>query len=189
MADLRKYHELEAWFSGKIAGAFSAFDMQALDGGCKRLKTGDVYVEVGTQHGRSMYCANRFLPKGVKKIAVDIFDPPSGPDTMSRKDFFKQYLKDVAYINQSSEVASKGFKLPISMMFIDADHSYEMVKLDVESWYPHVKSGAYLYFHDADSGGVLQLMDEMEKDPRFTERTNYKETQENNTGVVSFRKV
>lgn len=186
--DLRKYHELSEWFGGKIAGAFSAFDMQAIDTGCKRLIAGDCYVEIGTQNGRSAYCADQFLPKGVNCFAVDIFDAPTGPDTMSRKDFFKEYLPDWRFIHAPSELASKGFPLAIDMIFIDADHSYDAVKLDVESWYPHVKNGGYLYFHDADSGDVLKLMDEMEQDPRFTLRVNYKEIQQNNTGIVSFRK-
>lgn len=186
--DLREYHKLEAWFIGKIAGAFSAFDMQALNNGWKLLKPGNVYVEVGTQNGRSAYCASRYLDKDVDCTAVDIFDAPAGPDTMSRKDFFKKYLPNWKFINKPSEEAEKGWDTPIDLIFIDADHSYEAVKIDVESWCPHVKSGSLMFFHDADSGGVLKLMDEMSNDKRFTERVNYKETQQNNTGVVSFRK-
>lgn len=189
MADLRKYHEIEAWYAGKIAGAFSAFDMQAIDSGCKRLKPGDVYVEVGTQHGRSAYAVSQMLPKGVDCTAVDIFEATEAPGTMSRKDFFARYLPDWKFIHSSSEMAALKWKKPIDMIFIDADHSYIYVKLDVESWYPHLKSGAHLYFHDADSGDVEKLMDEMEKDSRFTDRVNYKQTQENNTGIVSFKKV
>lgn len=187
--DLREHYKLEAWFSGKISGAFSAFDMQALDTGWIRLKKGDVYVEVGTQYGRSAYCASQFLLEGVKCTAVDIFEWHKQPDTMSRKDFFKKYLPEWKFINKPSEEAAKAWKDPVDMIFIDADHSYEGVKLDLDSWYPFVKSGGYLYFHDADSGGVEKLMDEMEKDPRFTDRVNYKETQQNNTGVVSFKKI
>lgn len=188
MSDLRKHAELSDWFIGKIAGAFSSFDMQALENGWKELIAGDVYVEVGTQNGRSAYCASQFLDPQVSCFAVDIFDAPIGADTMSRRDFFAEYLPEWKFILNPSHIAAKEWKLPIDMIFIDADHSYEAVKLDIESWYPHLVENAWIFFHDADSGGVLQLMDEMEKDSRFTDRVNYKETQANNTGVVGFRK-
>lgn len=188
--DKRNYLTLEAWFVGKIQGAFSAFDMQALDTGCQRLKKGDVYVEVGTQNGRSAYVANCFLPKGVDCTAVDIVDASAGPDTMSRKDFFDTYLPNWKFIHMSSEKASKTWNKPIDMLFIDADHSYEMVKLDVDSWSPFVKSGGYIFFHDADatSPGVEQLVREMGASKDYDEMTFYRDTQENNTSMASVRK-
>lgn len=187
--DLRPYHEIEAWLHKHIAGAFSVFDMAALKTGTDRLKPGDVYVEVGTQHGRSAYCANKFLAKGVGITCVDINDAPKGPDTMSRKDFFNEYLPSVGFIHKASEVAAASWTVPIDMMFIDADHSYEGVKLDLESWYPHMKSGGYMYFHDADdsSPGVAQLLKELGKDKRFTDITYYKHLHDNNTSVASVR--
>lgn len=190
--DLRPYHELSEWFTGKIMGAFSAFDMQALDTGCKRLKKGSVYVEVGTQNGRSAYCADQFLPSGVKCFAVDITDAATGPDTMSRKDFFDKYLPKWKFIHKPSHEAAKGWGWTvIDMLFIDADHSYEAVKLDVESWEPMLKSGGYIYFHDADatSPGVEKLVRELGKSKDYTEMTFYKDTQKNNTSMASLRKT
>lgn len=190
MADLRPYHELEAFFVGKINGAFSAFDMQGLHTGCERLKRGDVYVEVGTQNGRSAYCADQFLPKGVKKFAVDIVDAEGNQDTMSRRDFFAEYIPDWKFIHKPSADAAKDWKLPIDMMFIDADHSYEAVKLDVDSWSPFVKSGGYIYFHDADatSPGVEQLVREMGASKFYTDMVFYRDVQDNNTSLASVRK-
>lgn len=191
MVDLREYHKLEAWFSGKIAGAFSAFDMAALDEGCKRLKKGDIYVEVGTQNGRSAYCAQQFLPEGVKCFAVDITDAATGPDTMSRKDFFAKYLPDWTFIHAPSAEAAKAWKLPIDMMFIDADHSYEGVKLDIESWKGFVKPGSYMYFHDADetSPGVVKAVEELAKEKGYGDLLYYKQKHQNNTSVASVKKL
>lgn len=187
--DYRKYHELSAWFT-MIAGAFSSFDMQALDTGCKRLRKGDVYVEIGTQNGRSAYCADKFLLRGVNKYAVDINDAAAGPDTMSRKAFFKKYLPDWTFIHKASHLAAEDWKLPIDMIFIDADHSYEGVKLDVDSWSPFLKKNGYIYFHDADatSPGVERLVRELGKSKQYTDLVFYKDTQQNNTSMASIRK-
>jgi hypothetical protein len=36
----------------------------------------------------------------------------------------------------------------VDTIFIDGDHSYEGVKADFESWFPKVKRGGYILFHD-----------------------------------------
>lgn len=190
--DLRPYHALDAVFIDNIMGAFSAFDMQALHGGCKRLKDGDIYVEVGTYYGRSTYCAMKFLPKGVKMYAVDIEDPGEYPGHLSRKQFWKKTGLDkrVTYIVKPSVVAARDWKNgKIDMMFIDADHSYSGVKSDVEAWYPHMKPGGYMYFHDADdsSPGVWQLVEELSKDKRFKDLVYYRDVQDNKTSIASLR--
>lgn len=192
--DNKTLMDMENYFVGKINGAFSWFDMAGLKTGCDRLKDGDVYVEVGTQHGRSAYVAASMLPAGVKMFCVDIFDPPSGPDTMSRKDFFKSEGLDkrITYINEPSDKAAADWDgTPIDMMFIDADHSYEGVKLDVDSWAPFVKSGGYIYFHDADdtSPGVERLVKELGASKAFTDLTFYKDTLQYRTSLASIRKV
>lgn len=189
--DNKTLMDLEAWFVGKILGAFSWFDMAGLKTGCDRLKDGDIYVEVGTQHGRSAYVASTMLPKGVEMYCVDIFDPPSGPDTMSRKDFFEEYIPQATYINLASDKAAAQWDgREISMLFIDADHSYEGVKLDVDSWTPFLKSGGYVYFHDADatSPDVEQLVREMGASDEYDEMTFYRDTLGYNTSLASVRK-
>lgn len=188
------YNDMEHFFIEKIMGAFSGFDMQAIKTGLDRLKDGDVYVEVGVQHGRSTYVAACMLPDGVKMTSVDIFDPPGTPGYMSRKEFWDEYglSERVNYINKpSNEAAAEWDGTPIDMMFIDADHSYEGVKLDVDSWAPYVKSGGYLYFHDADetSPGVEQLVREMGASKEWTDMHFYRDSQENRTSMASVRKV
>lgn len=191
--DLRPYHKLDAFFVGQIMGAFSAFDMQALESGCKQLKSGDVYVEVGTYYGRSTYAASTFLDKDVKMFAIDKTDPGEYPEHKSRKKFWRDTGLDkrVKYICKPSVEAAKDWKLTINMIFIDADHSYEGVKSDVEAWYPHLKSGALIFFHDADdsSPGVAKLVKELGKNKRFKDLTYYKEVQENKTSMASVRKI
>lgn len=49
----------------------------------------------------------------------------------------------------SSEIASTRFRdESLDLVFIDADHSYEAVMLDIKSWFPKVRSGGILCGHD-----------------------------------------
>jgi methyltransferase family protein len=41
------------------------------------------------------------------------------------------------------------FDLPVDFLFIDADHSYEAVKMDWKEWFPKVQKGGYVALHDS----------------------------------------
>lgn len=73
----------------------------------------------------------------------------------------------------------KSWTKPIDLIFIDGDHTYEAVKQDFEEWYPHVKAGGVILFHDsarpidskdekADHGwpGPSRLVRELKNDSR-----------------------
>ena len=52
-------------------------------------------------------------------------------------------------IRTSSKVASGLFNdQSLDFVYIDANHSYEFVKEDIELWYPKVKPGGWLMGHD-----------------------------------------
>jgi len=54
-------------------------------------------------------------------------------------------------------------KVPLDLLFIDGDHSYEQVMLDLEDWVPKVKQGGMVLCHDADAPsfpGVRKAIDE-----------------------------
>lgn len=56
---------------------------------------------------------------------------------------------------------------PISLLVIDADHSYEAVKEDIKHWWPKLKYGGFIFFHDYidleqnGTNGVARAIDEM----------------------------
>lgn len=70
-------------------------------------------------------------------------------------------------VRKDSVEASKDFTdKTLDFIFIDADHSYESVKADIEAWLPKVKSGGLLCGHDYDntefpSWGVKKAVDEL----------------------------
>lgn len=60
-------------------------------------------------------------------------------------------------------------------VYIDADHSYEACKNDIESWYPKVKIGGYMSGHDyklikmrgGGTFGVIQAVDEFVQEKKL----------------------
>jgi len=51
----------------------------------------------------------------------------------------------------------------LDAVFIDADHSYEAVKLDIQNWLPKVRKGGILAGHDYNSAwpGVIRAVNEI----------------------------
>lgn len=191
--DWRYFNKIEEDITGKINGAFSTFDMAGLKTGTDRLKAGDVYLEVGTQNGRSTYAAMKMLPEGVKMFAVDIADAGGNQDTLSRKEWFEVTGLDkvCTFIHAPSDKAAAEWDgTLIDMIFIDADHTAEGVRLDVDSWAPFLKPGGYIYFHDADatSPGVEELVREMGASDDYDEMHFYIDSLQVRTSLASVRK-
>lgn len=63
---------------------------------------------------------------------------------------------------EGSPQAAEGWALPIRLLFIDADHSYEASKLDFETWEPLVVEHGLIAFHDIDAWeGVTQYYQDL----------------------------
>ena len=60
----------------------------------------------------------------------------------------------------SGAVAKSWTGQSVGLLWIDGDHRYESVRLDLDSWYPHVVSGGIIAFHDSDDEGVRRTIGE-----------------------------
>lgn len=130
-------------------GAFSTYDAEVLVPEVTQLKDNEIYLEVGVDKGKSLSIVRMVTKPTVKVIGVDLRVDPKVPNT----EFFQGKSKDVAF----------DWKLyKISVLFIDGDHSYEGCKTDIDSWFPHMKKGGVMLFHDCDetSPGVLRAVSE-----------------------------
>jgi predicted O-methyltransferase YrrM len=81
-----------------------------------------------------------------------------------------KFAKDRAYVHRmrSTDAAKLDGHVAYDFVFIDADHSYEGCKADIEAWWPLVKKGGWICGHDyANPGfpefGVKQAVDEFVK--------------------------
>ena len=139
----------------------------------KRRK-GTAYLEIGSYLGASA-C---FIAMGIRKsrrpaklYCVDTWKN----DGMSegKRDTFTQFCINTASYSDiivplrgpSVDVA-KTFEHSIDFLFIDGDHSYDGVKADVDNWFPKLKPGAVVLFHDTGWAQGVQRVVREEVAPR-----------------------
>lgn len=138
-------------------------------------KDGAVFVEVGSWKGQSAsFMAVEIVNSG-KQIDFWCVDTWAGsPELMNDPDVVSGELQDVflknthivrEYIHALREESVKAasiFKDEVcDFVYIDADHSYEAVKADIEAWLPKVKVGGVLAGDDRTAGGVAQALAEL----------------------------
>lgn len=149
----------------------------------KRVNPGAKIAEIGVFAG-DLSRALLKSPLGVSLILVDSWEGDGkayrskGDDwhaTLSpqqQADFFKQAQKRVAFANGRSVILKKRSHEALAdvpagscdIVFIDADHSYEGCKADIEGWRAKVKTGGWIGGHDYENPdfnfGVTQAVNE-----------------------------
>jgi len=160
----------------------------------KRCSRG-VIVEIGSSAGMSTISLAGGSRAGnkVKVYAVDPFNGGGGTPDPTWWDMDHEGTPNPAYyINQGASLGPfmenvKRFNLediitpivdyselavkkypgdPIEFLFIDGDHRYNYVKLDVELWTPFMVSGGIVALHDSDYHGVVRVIKEIISDPK-----------------------
>ena len=153
-----------------------------------KLEPGANIVEVGVWKGMSVaYAAVKTLQvnKDIKIYAVDTFQGSAGEKGFLDKNNINSDIvyeecrtnlepvsSIVSIIRSDSIEASKMFDdQSLDFVFIDAAHSYQYVKADIEAWLPKIKKDGFIGGHDylnndpthAD-GGVTRAVQEIFKD-------------------------
>ena len=158
-----------------------------------RLESGANIVEIGVWKGMSIaYAAVKIIQskKDIKLFAIDSFEGSLGetkhldPKNIVSDQIYNVCIKNldpvkdvVTIIRNESVEASKMFEdKSLDFVFIDAAHSYDFVKADIEAWLPKVKAGGYIGGHDYLSddpthadGGVTRAVQEIFKDADIRE--------------------
>lgn len=136
------------------------------------------YVEVGVYSGASCaFLARQLLERGAKfeLYAVDLWDQVNTETDYERQvgtpiwDAFIDRLRreglfeHVRVLKSDSAKAAAQFEDgSVDFVFIDANHSYEHVKADIEAWRPKMRLGGLLSGHDyGEPCGVKQAVDEL----------------------------
>jgi predicted O-methyltransferase YrrM len=113
-------------------------------------------VEVGSYLGAS----SCFIAEGIRAAGssarlycVDTWKN----DAMSEgtRDTWEEFRRNTApygtaveAVRKRSVEAAASFGRPVDFLFVDADHSYEAVRADIEAWFPLLAPGAVAAFHD-----------------------------------------
>lgn len=145
-------------------------------------------VELGSYKGKSTVYIARSVPAFVNIVCVDTF--MADATTAIREDTLDCFLSNTAEFSNITVIPGKTNHVAklmkhnehtnrISLLFIDADHSYEGVKADFEGFSPFVAPGGVVIFHDAygENGedlpgvtpwpGVTRFCKELESNPKW----------------------
>lgn len=132
-------------------------------------------VEIGTGIGDSTRFFAKVKPKwhiytidgyglfGEKSIYP--YDPVDGRRTVAGEDLRRNVgsfegFNIIQILQNSTKVP---WELPVDVIFIDGDHTYEGCRADFERYSPFLKESGYIFFHDyyRDVFGVKQCVDEI----------------------------
>jgi predicted O-methyltransferase YrrM len=138
-----------------------------------------VIVEIGVASGCFTKQILATCPTLLKLICIDLwasqgaeYEDACNLSDEKQLERYNQFLADmkdeprVTAIKEWSHVASGMFlDRTVDAIYLDANHSYEAVKQDLEAWYPKLKSGGIFSGHDYYEGndvghGVKKAVDE-----------------------------
>lgn len=146
-------HPLDEFESKLPNGAFSTYDMEAIIPELEKLQSGDIYLEVGVDKGKSLGCA--WFKAGVNGVRIYGCD-------VNKTDSLVNFLKDkpeITFLHGDSTQMANQWNPDdkISLLFIDGDHTYQGCHADIIAWLPHMKKDGIIFFHDHDetSPGVM----------------------------------
>jgi hypothetical protein len=167
-------------FIGRTEGMTSVEEAKLLYRLAREVRSGCI-VEVGAYRGRSTVALGRGSLDGCR-VPVFAIEPHQtftgvlggrfGPADAGA--FYRAILETGCYhvvrlVSLSSEQVAPGWRMPVALLWIDGDHSYEGVRRDFESWRPHLMAGATVVFDDAadPSLGPHLLIAELLTTPRY----------------------
>lgn len=154
-------------------GWFSLNDITSYRKHAESLPDDPVVVELGVWAGRSICSiADILKEKRAKVYLVDTFEGTKGEEEAHKyavegRLFFECIANTRAFGLRpfiypiTTHDASESINQDFDMIFIDADHSYEAVKQDIEDWFPKLKKGGIIIGHDYhDFEGVKKAVHE-----------------------------
>lgn len=131
----------------KIPGWFSF--KQIYDDAIAEAKPGMVYVEIGAFLGKSTHYMASRLPEGVEFHIIDLWDAhtenqrkivgDSDPYDLFRENMGVLLDRITTHRMDSAEASELFDDKSVDFLLIDADHSYEGVKRDIQAWLPKVR--------------------------------------------------
>lgn len=95
-------------------------------------------LEIGCYKGGT---ALAFLELGCEVVSID---PSPQPEALELINLYPKFT----FIEKDSKEVSIDYMSDFDMLWIDGDHSYDYVKHDYDKFFPHVKTGGLIAFHD-----------------------------------------
>ena len=154
----------------------------------EKFSSGSKFVEVGSWKGKSAAYMAVEIINSKKKITLDCIDTWKGSsehvnyEDIKLNNLYELFIKNTSSLSSvinpimmDSISASKKYEdNSIDFVFIDANHSYDYVKKDIEAWFPKVKNGGVISGHDYHKNWpeVIKAVDEffLGKNVLFSEK-------------------
>lgn len=150
-------------FDNAIEGWFSDEDAAAYDQLAASLPSSSSVAEVGVHHGRSLSA----IIATCRARHITIYAIDSWLDEAAFAAFDKRWLShwgDVVVPMRFDSLVGAALldDIPLSLVFLDADHAYDSVRADIAAWAPLVQAGGILAGHDYHDTwpGVVQAVSE-----------------------------
>jgi anaerobic magnesium-protoporphyrin IX monomethyl ester cyclase len=133
---------------------------------------GSTYVELGSYLGAS----SCFIAMGIEALqndaqlyCVDTWENEGMAEGL--RDTYSEFIANIEMFKNiivplrgKSEIIAEDFDKEIDFLFVDAGHDYVNVMTDVRSWFPKLKKGALVVFHDTGwADGVKKVVSELVK--------------------------
>lgn len=136
--------------------SFSAFAMIPY---LRRIPGEIIGVEVGVLRADNICFLLESLPNIRKIYGIDNFSAHTDFDTVRTDEDMKKFEKIAkenllsfgnrcVLIRKPSISATKSIKEEVDFILIDGEHTYDGVKADLNSYYPILKKGGYIFIHD-----------------------------------------
>ena len=142
----------------------------------------ETVVELGSHYGVSFFCfceAAELYSPNTFIYAIDTWEGDSQAGYYDNEVYDKVskhqsrfYRNRSALIREKSDDAANHYSdHSIDILHIDGLHTYNAVKNDYQTWFPKLKKGGSILFHDwnerHDDFGVWKLWEEIKQDPKF----------------------
>lgn len=155
-------------FYQNIEGWFSEDDAQIYKIAINRTPSLAQFVEIGSYKGRSAAFAAVEIYNSKKSIKFDCIDIWQ-PNLMYNDLDFKTFKHNMAPVKHyysavkmnATEASEQYLDNSIEFVFIDADHSYEAVKHDIQTWWPKIKINGMIGGHDEQHEPVSRAVKEI----------------------------
>lgn len=145
-----------------------------------KVSDGGYFIELGAWKGKSTsFIVTEIVNRNRKLnfVTIDTFEGITEDSTEVEKNIYSEYTLNEIYdvylkntnhlsefyrtIKSDSSLASSLFvDNSIDVIFIDAGHSYESVKKDIDLWLPKMKNVSILAGHDYGWDGVNKAVNE-----------------------------
>ncbi|MBI2278903.1 MAG: class I SAM-dependent methyltransferase [Candidatus Brennerbacteria bacterium] len=184
-----------------VGGWLTEAEGLSLYNAAKKIKHGNVVVEIGSWKGKSTICLGNGSKDG-NKVKIFAVDPHIGSSEHQKMfnnkvDTFEEFKQNinragiaefVEPIRDTSENAARNFSQKIEFIFIDGAHEYSFVRLDFRLWFPRVMNNGVLAFHDSwhfigpNLATAIPLLTSSKiKNPHLVDTTTYFEKVEKNS--------